>query len=57
MQLNRSVDSFSSQTELKCDAIESYCMVTFRVCVTFGPVVFPALQHRGDPVQVAETSF
>lgn len=27
------------------------------MCVTFGPVVFSALQHRGDLVQVAETRF
>lgn len=32
-----------------------FAYITFRMRVTFDPVVLSALQHRGDLVQVAET--
>lgn len=35
----------------------AFAYITFRVGVTFGPVVFSPAQHRGDLIQVAETRF
>lgn len=35
----------------------AFAYITFRVGVTFGPVVFSPPQHRGDLIQVAETRF
>lgn len=35
----------------------AFAYITFRVGVTFGPVVFSPAQHRRDLIQVAETRF